>query len=184
MKQTGVFCIAFALVLSLSGVASAASYGFHDTIFNWGGVEIPNAPGTYEYQHDLTDDVNFAAGDRVTKAYLALGFNWGWNDELTYIQLDNTGWQSVDDVNNNWWGLIAVSIDWLNIDGLLNVSLTMQNPGDMPLPRLYSSTLIGSAQTGTGSPAPVPEPGTMVLLGMGLVGVAVPGRKKIFKKKS
>lgn len=36
---------------------------------------------------------------------------------------------------------------------------------------------------GSGSPAPVPEPSTMILLGMGLVGTAVPGRKNIFKKK-
>jgi hypothetical protein len=32
-------------------------------------------------------------------------------------------------------------------------------------------------------PAPVPEPGTMILLGMGLVGAAIAGRNKIFKKK-
>ena len=33
-----------------------------------------------------------------------------------------------------------------------------------------------------GHAAPVPEPGTIVLMGLGLVGLAGMGRKKLFKK--
>ena len=76
MIKLRVLVIALVVVFSTFGVASAASYWFSDTIDNWGGdgvwsrAPIPNYPGTYDYQHNITDDVNFAAGDLVTEAYL------------------------------------------------------------------------------------------------------------------
>jgi len=201
VKKLRVLVIALVVVFSTFGVASAASYWFSDTIDNWGGdgvwgrVPIPNYPGTYDYQHNITDDVNLAAGDLVTEAYLALDFDWDFNDSIThcsymfgwdnrefaFIQLDDSGWQFVDEVDNDY-EFLTVGVDWLNDDGLLDVSLTVWNPMGTAMAWLDSSTLFGSAETGSGSPAPVPEPATMILLGMGLVGVAVPGRKKLLKK--
>jgi hypothetical protein len=206
VKKLGVLSLAFVLVLAMSGVGAAASYYFSDTIDSWGSddvfgrVRIPNYPGTYDYQHDITDDVDFAAGDLVTNAYLALDFDWDFSDsigiysthcnytiawdntEYSFIQFDDSGWQFVDEVDNSY-EFLTVGIDWLNDDGLLDVSLTVLNYLGTASAWLDSSTLFGWADTGSGSTAPIPEPGTMILLGMGVMSIAAPGRKTFFKNK-
>ena len=196
--------IVFTLVFSMVGAATAASYFFSDTIDNWGGddvwgrVKIPQYPGTYDYQHDLNDDVDFAQGDLVTSAYLALDFDWDYSDslgfksthygytiawdntEFSFVQFDDSGWQFVDEVDNSV-EFLTLAIDWLNDDGFLDVSLTVLNFMGNATAWLDRSTLFGIAQTG--SPAPVPEPSTIILVGMGIAGIAVPNRKRLFKKK-
>jgi hypothetical protein len=204
VKKLTILSISFVVVFLMFGVASAASYWFYDTIDNWSGyggsdwAPIPNYPGTFEYQHDIRDDVDFAAGDLVTQAYLALDFDFDWDDssgtnttpfgytvawdntEYSWIQFNSTGWQFIDEVDNNF-EFLTIGIDWLNEHGILDVTLTVCNPLGTAQAWLDSSTLFGSAQTAD-IPAPVPESSTMILLGMGLIGIAVPGRKKFIKK--
>lgn len=204
MRKLGMLSIVFTLVFSMVGAATAASYFFSDTIDNWGGddvwgrVKIPQYPGTYDYQHDLNDDVDFAQGDLVTSAYLALDFDWDYSDslgfksthygytiawdntEFSFVQFDDSGWQFVDEVDNSV-EFLTLAIDWLNDDGFLDVSLTVLNFMGNATAWLDRSTLFGIAQTG--SPAPVPEPSTIILVGMGIAGIAVPNRKRLFKKK-
>jgi hypothetical protein len=205
MKRLRVFSIALVVVFMTFGVASAASYWFSDTIDKWGDdgalewAHIPNYPNTHDYQHDINDEVDFANGDLVTKAYLALDFDWDFTDsigvahigqcnytiawdntEFSWIQFDDSGWKFVDEVDNDE-EFLTVGIDWLNDDGLLDVSLTVVNWLWNANAWLDSSTLFGVAETG--SPSPVPEPSTMILLGMGVVGIFGTGREKIFKKK-
>ena len=62
-------------------------------------------------------------------------------------------------------------------DGHLNVTVS-QAPFTFGDFYLGSSTLTAYGDTGCGDPAPVPEPGTFVLLGAGLFGLAIFKRRR------
>ena len=72
----------------------------------------------------------------------------------------------------NWVGQLD-----LFADGLMNVTV---GPSLLTLGDFYlaSSTLVAHGDNGS---APVPEPGTMMLLGAGLLGLAVYGKRRMNK---
>lgn len=84
------------------------------------------------------------------------------NGEFAFIQFDKICWLFIYGGNNHWgFHTHGISWPWL---GNLTVHHWPFHPKDS-------------------SPAPVPEPSTLILLGMGVVGIAGTGYKKIFKKE-
>lgn len=69
------------------------------------------------------------------------------------------------------------SINFLNLmgEGVLHATGFDATPGNW----FYSSQDGGTAFSAQSSPAPVPEPGTIVLLGAGLFGLAVFGKRRM-----
>lgn len=194
MKKLVLFICSLILMLSMAGVSGATPYAFSDTVDFSGALEIAQAVRIVEgtplsYTHDINTKVDFTAGDRVTSATLDLYFIYDPIDtqlinrqgkiildltENATASIDNIEWFDLGEVDIGIYPIV-VNVDLLNDDGVLNVSISVSNPGDPKATAwLDKSTLSGNAE-----PAPVPEPGSMALFGAGLLGLAVFGKRRM-----
>jgi len=182
----GLLCCAFSV--------QAATFTFEDKIEMWPSIIGPvdakliTHGNTVSYTHDLNQEVNFLAGESVTNATLSLDFTNDTTDdhfwilwdfrETARVAFDGNGWISLGEVDDGVYPVI-LDIAWLNDNGLLDVKVKVANDLGTASAWLDASTLSGTAITGVPgtNTSPVPEPGTMLLLGSGLLAVAFAARK-------
>ncbi len=186
MKKSLMVFFAIILLFGTSGMASAATYEFEDTIDSWGILNVDAAyiseqslgiiGGPLEYTHDLTDDVDFASGDVITEAYLQLDFTNDFTDaqhndwllkwdktETASYALDGSDLIEIGEVDNGQHDMV-IDVDWLNDDGELDVTVVVHNDLGTATAWLDHSKVYGTATT-------VPIPGAVWLLGSGLIGL-------------
>jgi hypothetical protein len=194
MKRLAMVLCALVMVFGVVGSASATVYGFEDRIDTWGPFNADaawigqNCP--LSYTHDITDDVNFSGGDIVTEAYLELDFTndltdgtrffglvrWDYREFASYA-VDEAGAVYMGEVDNENFSGLYLNVDWLNDDGLLDVTVSVSNDLGTATAWLDHSRVYGTAET-----APVPEPSTILLMGVGLLALGY-SRKRFLKKR-
>ena len=198
MKKRHLLTAIVTAIVAIGGGSASAdmTYGFEDIIDSWTvlGVDaLPLVEGiAVTYTHDLSDDVDFAAGDSILDAWLELDFtnDSGDGSKLSgyvkydyreFVRLDLDGTPStvyLGEVDNAAYEVQA-NAAYLNDNHQLSVTINVYNflGGTSPLnwngatagAWLDHSRLYGTA----GEAAPVPVPAAMLLglLGLGTAGV-------------
>jgi hypothetical protein len=175
----GIF-IACLLVIGVAGQTFA--YSFTDTIDKWGLLQVDAIHVVQGiplvYTHDLTQEVNFAAGDYVTSASLLLDFTNDIPDlevgiagplftENVKVAFDGHSWIQVGEVDNGVYS-VGVNIATINDNGKVDITIAVYNN----LTGSATAWLDESTLTGTACARAIPEPGTVMLFGAGLIGLA------------
>ena len=180
MLRVSAAIVAVAFVAG--GPALAVSLPFEDMNDTWGGFDAvwigPDHPLTYT--HDLTDEIDFAAGWTVTEATLELDFTndlldgtklWGliqWdNREFVRVACDGQDWVEIGEVDDGQHSLV-VDIDWINDNGSLDVTVSVWNELDTATAWLDHSRLYGTKSLDEPVVGSAPEPVTLCGLGLGV----------------
>ena len=180
MKKFLMFFCTVMLVFGMIGTASAISYT--DT-YDAGGLymsshlSIPDDSVSWTF--DITNDGFNPATQDVTSASISLNFtdDGGW--ELWELADLNVGANTFSwEVNTGGISFTITSLMTLSNLGTIDCTL-IADAGDF----YFNSARLNAEGTDPGSgTAPVSEPATILLMGVGLLGLAGFSRKRLNKK--
>jgi PEP-CTERM motif-containing protein len=136
---------------------------------------------TYTYTHNIVDNGFNSATDLITSADIDISLGdddgdiwWlGGATETVRIRLDNVTQGNAFEVNTGIY-TFNVMTQFLQTDGTLTVSLEAVS-GDFN----FRESRLDVYANRTAPVAAVPEPGSMALMGLGMLGLGFAARRKI-----
>ena len=182
------------LVFGLVGSANADTYYEEFTSDVWLNRNNTSATWTFDLDNDLlfeawipfvgpvgSADIN--TEDTITSALFSIGFYdderdyWGGKKEYGGLIVDGTSWFSNEEIGTSD-SIFAANVLGELVDHVLTVRVDRIS-GDFGV----DFTSLGGTFIDNPTPPEVPEPGTMLLMGAGLLGILGYNRKR-FNKKS
>ena len=159
-------------VFALTGIANASLVTFTDVVDPSPNILLTNS-SWYGFNHNILDDGFVPSTDTLTSATLDLDlYSAAAGTVKANVKLDGHGLGARD---ITLMEDLAVQLAWLQSDGQLLVQL--KSTGNDPI-YFNNSTLTAIAdRPGDPAGAPVPEPASMMLLGMGILGLVSFKRK-------
>ena len=193
MKRILLLALVVSLTLGIAGAANAAlittEVGVNEYLMTSTVdlVKYARGYGIFKWSHDVTTDFTVPY-DFVNSASLKIDGYYisGNNDVIRVEQTVTLGPLATGLANSDYYSLTVFDLTsffqggWDITDGSFDVKLFY----NQPYSRLFLNTATLSIDYTNVDPpgaTPTPEPGTMMLLGSGMVGLAVWGRKKTRK---
>lgn len=191
MKLSGIRSIA--TVAALTGMALVSMAANAVPVTTWTDVKSPHAyvaeGATFSYTHSIVPD--FTPGfDTVTSFDLAIdlyddslfGIPEFWENESASIKLAGTFSGTSE---SGWWTLFTLPDYVVNGSVVASALAQLNKFGELTVTvsSVFGDFIVGNSvlkaygTEGTAS-VPVPEPGTLGMLGLGLLGVAFVARRR------